>query len=68
MVTCKAGTSGPADFAEEEGIDKAQSQKTSFKHNTTSPDLEPSGKEKEGPRPRNSWKRDMEAKQGPTGS
>ena len=68
VVTCRAGTSVTADSAEEEERDRAHSQKTSFKHNTTSPDLEHSGKEKERPRPRNSWKRDMESEQGPTGS
>lgn len=48
VETCRTGTSGPEDCAEEEGLDRAHSQKTSFKLHATSPDMEPSGKGKRG--------------------
>ena len=43
------GTSGPADTAEEVGLDRTHPQEASIHHRTLSPDLEPAGEEKERP-------------------
>ena len=50
MKTCMSKrdrTSGQADTAEEEGLDRTHPQEASIQHHTPSPDLEPAGEEKE---------------------
>ena len=45
----RTGTSGQADTAEEVGLDRTHPQEASIQHHMPSPELEPTGEEKERP-------------------